>query len=251
MRVSPSIPAILAPLCLALSWVLCADPIPFAAIAATMAADSMPPDRDMPVYKPPKGTAPRSRIDDGIRGSPGHEPTIVALVPDHVGFTIKKDPTLYWYLHRVMPLPVRFTLIDSRSIRPIVEVMLSPPTRPGVQRVPLREFGITLDPGMQYRWYVSLVVDANKPSGDLVTGGMIERVDFNEGSALGFPLDCEKDAVHRYAEAGLWYDAISCISELIESNPHDALLRKQRAFLLHQIDLLDVDQPESRQNGHR
>jgi hypothetical protein len=100
---------------------------------------------------------------------------------------------------------------------------------------------------VQYRWFVSLVVDGEKPSEDIVTGGMIERVDFNEGSALGLPLVCDKAAVSRYAEAGLWYDAISCISELVESNPDDVLLRKHRTYLLKQIDLLDIDH-ESRPN---
>jgi hypothetical protein len=46
--------------------------------------------------------------------------------------------------------------------------------------------------------------------------------------------------VSRYAEAGLWYDAIDCISDLIESNPNDSLLRKQRAYLLNQINLPHV-----------
>ena len=144
-------------------------------------------------------------------------------------------------------MPVRFTLIDAQSVRPTFEVMLSHPREAGLQKIRLKDYEVALIPGVQYRWFVSLVVDGERPSEDIVTGGMIERVDFNEGSALGLPLVCDKAAVSRYAEAGLWYDAISCISELVESNPDDVLLRKHRTYLLKQIDLLDIDH-ESRPN---
>ena len=54
-------------------------------------------------------------------------------------------------------------------------------------------------------------------------------------------------AVFRYAEAGLWYDAIATISEMIEKTPDDRKLRKQRASLLQQVGLWEVaryDNPE-------
>jgi hypothetical protein len=40
-----------------------------------------------------------------------------------------------------------------------------------------------------------------------------------------------------YAEAGLWYDALSLLSERIEAAPTDADLRRQRAALLEQVGL--------------
>jgi hypothetical protein len=208
------------------------------AIAAQVSA--LPSDPSMPVYRPPKDHVPRARIESGMRGGAGNELTIIALVPDHVGFTTKKDPTLYWHVSQATSLPVQFTLTDSRSVRPIAEILLPHPKHAGVQTVRLKDYGISLDPGIQYRWSVSIRPDPDKPSEDLVTGGMIERIEFNEGSALGFPHACNKDAVSRYAEAGLWYDAIDCISDLIGSNPDDSLLRKQRAYLLNQINLPHV-----------
>lgn len=203
-----------------------------------------------PIYKPPKENAPHSRIEGGTRGGKNNEPGVMALVPDHVGFTIKKDPTLYWYLSKPTSLPVRFTLVDAQSVRPTFEAMLSHPHEAGIQKIRLKDYEVALIPGVQYRWFVSLVVNGEKPSEDIVTGGMIERVDFNEGSALGLPLVCDKPAVSRYAEAGLWYDAISCISELVESNPDDVLLRKHRAYLLKQIDLLDIDHENRPNHNH-
>ena len=48
------------------------------------------------------------------------------------------------------------------------------------------------------------------------------------------------NAVQVYAEAGLWYDAIMAISELIEADPTNAELRQQRAALLEQVALPGV-----------
>ena len=44
----------------------------------------------LPIYKPPKENAPHSRIEGGTRGGKSNEPGVIALVPDHVGFTIRK-----------------------------------------------------------------------------------------------------------------------------------------------------------------
>jgi hypothetical protein len=42
---------------------------------------------------------------------------------------------------------------------------------------------------------------------------------------------------------------IMTISELIEGNPNDMVLRKQRAALLEQVGLLEVAQYELKQGG--
>ena len=217
--------------------------------ASQARASALPSDSRMPVYQPPKDKVPHARIDSGLRGQAENDLRVVALVPDHVGFTTKKDPTLYWYVSQSTSLPIQFTLTDPRSIRSIAEMELPPPSNAGIQPVRLRDYGIALDPGIQYRWSVSIVRDRDRPSNDLVAGGMIERIEFNEASALGVPLACNKDAVFRYAEAGLWYDAIGCISDLIQSNSSDALLKKQRAFLLKQINLPLIADFELRHNG--
>jgi hypothetical protein len=46
--------------------------------------------------------------------------------------------------------------------------------------------------------------------------------------------------VNRYAQAGLWYDAFTSISDQIEADPDDPRLREVRAALLRQIGLLTI-----------
>ena len=199
---------------------------------------------DVPIYKPRKQSTPKGRVGGGIRGGDG--PALYVLAPDHVGFTKDEQPSLFWYLSKPTSLPLEFTLIDGRAVKPVIETKLNAPAQPGVQRISLKDLGIKLEPGVQYKWFVTLQVGAEASSKDVVAGGTIERIPFLEALPhLEVPKNGE--AVFRYAEAGLWYDAIATISEMIEKTPDDRKLRKQRASLLQQVGLWEVaryDSPE-------
>ena len=202
------------------------------------------PQGDVPIYNPRKQSAPKGRVGGGIRGGDG--PALYVLAPDHVGFTKDEQPSLYWYLSKTTSLPLEFTLIDGRAVKPVVETKLKAPAQPGVQRISLKDFGIKLEPGVQYKWFITLQVGAEASSKDVVAGGTIERIPFLEALPhLEVPKNGE--AVFRYAEAGLWYDAIATISEMIDKAPDNRRLRKQRASLLQQVGLWEVaryDNPE-------
>ena len=203
------------------------------------------PAVDLPVYKPRKQSAPRGRVGGGIRG--GDAPALYVLAPDHVGFTKDEQPSLYWYLSKTTSLPLEFTLVDTRAIRPLLETRLKSPTQPGVQRIALNDFGIKLEPGVQYKWFVTLVLGPEASSKDIVAGGTIERVPYIEALTIHLASATNGDAVFRFAEAGLWYDAITAISTKIEASPDDRTLRKQRASLLQQVGLWEIakyDSPE-------
>ncbi len=199
---------------------------------------------DMPVYKPrqrhPPPIGPRGRVGGGIRGGGGKGPELLALTPDHVGFTKREQPALFWYLSETTSLPIEFTLVDSRVIRPILETRINAPTKPGVQRISLKDFGVTLPPGVPYKWFITLVIDPEAPSRNIIAGGTIERVDLVEALTIHLAYPGTKEAVRAYAEAGLWYDAIEIISDMIEASPNDPDLRCRRAFLMKQVKLLDI-----------
>lgn len=195
---------------------------------------------DLPRYNPPQNMTPRARLGGSLRGGEGEDPAVAALVPDHVGITVKQHPALNWFLSKHTSLPIRFTLIDERSIRALVERSLAPPHQAGVHAVKLEDLGFALQANVQYRWYISVIKDADSPSQDIVSGGMIERCEFNECSILGAMTTCTREAVMDSAIKGFWYDAMGCLCDLIESNPADTGLRKQRAALLKQVGLHDV-----------
>ncbi len=212
-------------------------------LALLLAGTGMAPaegEPGMPTYRAPQQMTPRARIGGSLRGSEGEDPAVAALVPDHVGITVKQHPVLNWFLSKHTSLPVKFTLIDERSIRALVERLIVPPNHAGVHAVNLEDLGFTLQANVQYRWYISVIKDENSPSRDIVTGGMIERCEFSECMVLGATTACSHDAVMASAAMGFWYDAMACLCDLIASEPGDTGLRKQRAALLKQVGLHDV-----------
>jgi hypothetical protein len=164
----------------------------------------------LPIYTPRNKTMPRARVGGGLRGTDEKYPEIVALVPDHVGLTVKQAPSLNWFLSKPTSLPIRFTLVDTRTVKPMHEGPIPIPSRAGVQSLDLKELGLTLEPDVQYRWYISAIRNPDSPSQDIVAGGMIERCEFSTCLVeMEVDLSCDQQSVMRNAVRGFWYDAIS------------------------------------------
>jgi hypothetical protein len=215
-----------------------ASPVTDQLIVAQASQLEEPP---LPIYTPRQKTTPRARVGGGLRGTDGKEPEIVALVPDHVGLTVKQAPSLNWFLSKPTSLPMRFTLIDSRSIKPLHEGAIPTPAHAGVQSVNLKDLGLTLEPDVQYRWYVSAIRNPDSPSQDIVAGGVIERCEFSTCLVeMEVALTCDRQSVLRNAARGFWYDAMSCLCDLVTANQKDASLRRMRAALLKQVGLNSV-----------
>jgi hypothetical protein len=206
----------------------------------------MPPagqanDPTTPIYTPPKRFLPRARVGGELRGTEGKNPEIQAIVPDHVALTVKKSPAVNWYLSKPTTDEIWFTLVDNRFIKPLHEGPIPSPKEEGIYTIDLKDFGLNLEPEVQYRWYVSLIRDANSHAPDIVAGGIIERCEFNACLTEVAPdLTCNQQSVYTNARGGFWYDAMSCLCTLIETKPTDASLRRLRAQLLKEIGLHGV-----------
>jgi hypothetical protein len=217
--------------------------------AATLAVSDQPgvaqsglrEDAPPLVYTPPRKLTPRARVGGGLRGTDGTDPVLEALVPDHVGLTIKKSPILNWFLSKPTEYPLKFTLIDTRSFTPIHEGVIPSPDHEGVQSIKLSDWNLVLEPDVQYRWYVSAIRDQDSPSKDIVVGGIIERSEFNTSVVeMQVDLSCNQQSIRSNAASGFWYDAVSCLCDLITTNPQDASFRRMRAGLLKQVGLNGV-----------
>jgi hypothetical protein len=198
-------------------------------------------DSQFPVYTPPKKLTPRARVGGTLRGTEGTNPEFVALVPDHVGMTVKQTPTLNWFLSKPTTYPIQFTLNDIQKVQPLYEGVLPPPKQAGVQSIDLKALGITLEPNVQYKWFVSARPNTSSHSEDIVAGGMIERCEINDCLiTIGPVLTCDQPSVTFNAKHGLWYDAMACLCNLIDANPGDPSLRRLRAELLRAVGLHGV-----------
>ncbi len=192
------------------------------------------------LYQPPRGLGAPSagrRVGGGTRGTNKSVPILSVLAPGHTGLTVREQPDLYWFASDVVTNPVELTLTLEKGDTPFLEKRLPAPTKAGIQKVCLSDYGVKLIPGERYTWSIALVLDPKRRSKDVIAVGAIERVERADMNLAAAPTT---DAFYRLAADGLWYDAVMAISELIDTTPTDMALRKQRADLLDQVDLPEV-----------
>ncbi len=221
----------LACLVCAILWGYCLPPP-----AEPQSAES--PPAEPIVYTPPKRGAPGGREGAGTRGSKEPISTLAVLAPkNHTGLTAQAQPVLYWYLSQETRHSVEVILTAQQSVQPLLVIHLNPPLQPGIQRVRLADHNVRLVPGVLYRWSVALVPDAAQRSAALTTTGTIERIELPDELRGQLRQSNTITSARLYATAGLWYDTIVVLSELIDTRPQDTALRQQRAAVLDQEGL--------------
>ena len=209
-----------------------------AVLTLSMPLPLLAADANVPVYNPPKRGAPGGRVGGGTRGGTQRDIFVLSvLAPDHSGFTTSEQPSLYWYISNSTSLPIELTVMDPQGVQPILETRLPAPAKPGIQRVRFADYNIRLAPGAAYRWFVAIVPDADRRSKDILAGGAIERVDVPAELNAKLAKAKSNETPFIYAEAGLWYDALGAISDLIDAAPQNQELHKQRTALLTQVGL--------------
>lgn len=193
-----------------------------------------------PEYRPPLRGAPATRIGGGTRGPGDDTPEIYVLVPEHTGRTSRDQPVLYWYLSHPIKARHEFVLMAEKDYDPLVEVTLAPVNSGGIQSIALAGFDIRLQPDVLYRWSVAIVMDEEQRSSDILASGMIEYARPPTGILTRIADASGEELIRLYAGAGLWYDALQSLDELISSGSDVDRLIQVRASLLEQVGLKNV-----------
>jgi len=193
-------------------------------------------DAKVPVYKLPTRGAPGGRVGGATRGDKNAF-VLSVLAPDHSGITTSEQPSLYWFISKTTSLPIELTVMEPDGIQPILETRIPAPVKAGIQRVRLADYKIHLKPGVAYRWFIAVVPNADRRSKDILAGGVIERIDMPQELKAKLASSENGQKAFVYAEAGIWYDALKSISDLIDAAPQNQQLRNQRTALLTQVGL--------------
>jgi hypothetical protein len=101
----------------------------------------------------------------------------------------------------------------------------------------LSDHDVKLVPGVEYQWVVALITDPDNRSSDLVASGVIKRVESSSELRQKLAQATPTSLPSVYAEEGIWYDALSALSDQIDAHPEDAALGATRADLLRQVGL--------------
>jgi hypothetical protein len=194
-----------------------------------------------PQFKPTNVGAPMTRLGGATRGALGGVPRTEALVPEEVGHTLQAQPVLYWYLDATTDDRIDFALIGVDPINPILETTLKGPFSPGIQRIRMADLGISLEPGVEYQWFVRVIPNPDQRLYDRVVGGGIQRIEASEELRAKIAAAPKQESYFVLAEAGIWYDALDSLSLQVDAAPGDANLRAQRASLFEQVGLENVN----------
>jgi Domain of Unknown Function (DUF928) len=201
------------------------------AVATTAAA---PP---AVIYRPAKGSAPSARVTGGSRGSGDATITLDVLAPDETGLTTQEQPSLFWFQSKPAKARFELTLIAPDKDEPILQVNIERASSAGIQRLRLADHGVKLATGVEYQWVIALVTDPDNRSTDLVASGFIKRVEPSAELKAKVAGADGSSLPSIYAEAGIWHDALSTLSDLIDLKPDNQALIKQRSDLLGQVGL--------------
>ncbi|MEM6445337.1 MAG: DUF928 domain-containing protein [Cyanobacteria bacterium P01_D01_bin.123] len=194
-------------------------------------------------YSPPDRGAPRRTRGAGSRGCQATRPLgLTLLVPsDHTGRTISSHPTFAWHLAGATDVPVEFTLVQPGVAQPLYAVTL--PQQPeGYGQIALPAEVPALEIGQEYRWSVEAICNPKRPSSNIFAQGWIERIELSPELAQTLERTSNRrDEALVYAEAGVWFEALSTLSEVVKL---DASARADRLALMKDggIELL-VDAP--------
>jgi hypothetical protein len=169
-------------------------------------------------------------VRSGSRGPDAAE--VRAHAPDHVGLTREAAPQLWWSLSAPALQPVTITLVDDREIDPLLEVEIEGPHAVGMHSISLADHGVELEPGVEYRWFVTLVVDAERPSRNAISAGSIKRVPVDAAAQSAIESADPAELGHVLARQGYWYDAYDFFTALSVRHPDVAALGNHRERLL-------------------
>ena len=188
-------------------------------------------------FRPQTSGAPSVRVTGGSRGTGTASVTLDVLAPDETGVTTKEQPSLFWFQSKPADAKFELTLLQENKPKPLVQVKIDRSSKAGIQRLKLSDHGVKLTPGIEYQWVVALVTDTENRSSDLVASGVIKRIVPTADLAAKISTAKPSELAQVYAEAGIWYDSLTALSDQIDAHPADNALKESRADLLRQVGL--------------
>ena len=198
-------------------------------------------------YVPPDRGLPGRREGGGTRGGCLlNQPSLTALMPKtNFGYTVQAQPTFLWFVPESTATTAEF-ILWSENDSEIYHTTIQLPTEAGIVRVSLPTDGSapTLETGKDYRWSFAVVCDPEDRSGDLLTEGWVQRKDLDSQLESQLAQATPLDRSTLYAQAGVWYEAISTLADLRQAQPNNSTVTNRWRTLLNSVELGEfVDQP--------
>ena len=197
-----------------------------------------------PQYVPPSRGTPQRTEAGGSRGCIKSIPvSITLLVPNnHIGQTVSERPTFSWYVSNptAASVPIQFALVEPGVARPLFVTSLKA-DKTGLMQLELPKDAPELQLKHQYRWTVSLICNAKRPSENIYVTGWVERVTATASQAKAImEAGSNNERAVVYGQSGMWYDALANMYKAFQANPQDPSTSKSFVSLLDEAGLTQV-----------
>ncbi|MGI0486930.1 DUF928 domain-containing protein [Pantanalinema rosaneae CENA516] len=192
--------------------------------------------------------APGSRSSGASRGICLGSQDIIALMPIYPqgrsqlvwGLTTVDHPTFWFYVPSVTgPAAEMEFVLRDQSGQKLYETKADL-TQAGVMGVTLPTTAPTLTTGDRYQWYFKVRCPAAPSQLPKYVNGWIERRAIAPTLASQLQQATPAQRAALYAQQGIWFDAVTTLAQLRQSQPNDATLAQQWAELLESVQLPEL-----------
>ena len=196
---------------------------------------------------PPSVGIPQGRLKGGgSRGSCQNYQNLTALVPVNNkivwGKTIATHPEFLFYLPQGSL--IEFTLQDEAKNYIYQTNRQISPDNQGIVSISIPETRQSLEPNQIYQWTLSLTCQNDRNAAFVYVKGSIEKAVLEPDIETQLKTVDNKEKAVIYAREGIWYDAITLLSQLRRDNPHDEPINRMWSELLEQVNLTEIaEQP--------
>ena len=164
---------------------------------------------------------------------------IISITPEHVGLTSKEQTILLWYISDSWPDKIEFSLNEFGTLNPepILELQIDNIEKEGIYAINLKDYNIKLKLELEYEFFFAIVLDETERTADILTSGTIKFIKPSKRLIDRLQKIESEKHYYIYADEGYWYDALESLSKLIIDHPDNPLFKKQRSYLIEQINL--------------
>ncbi|MBW4578394.1 MAG: DUF928 domain-containing protein [Tildeniella nuda ZEHNDER 1965/U140] len=190
-------------------------------------------------FKPPNRGVPKTTAGGATRsGSCIKERTpLTVLVPSSkIGLTTESHPTVFLYLPKTTAQAAEFVLKDVDD-NDVYRTPIVLPGKPGVVSFRLPADAAPLEVGKDYQWFFNVVCQPNDRLRDDFVTAWIQRIEPNQSLTSALKTAVPRKRPNIYAQAGIWQDTLTTLSELRRTNPTDRTLTNEWSALLKSVGL--------------
>ncbi len=161
---------------------------------------------------------------------------LTALIPENLQLkTTQATPTLYFKMPSLpTPTEMEFVLQDEQR-QVVYAATLRGNPQAGIMALTLPP-SQELQVNQNYRWYLSVICDANRRERDLVVEGLIQRVELDATTRQSLSHASRQEQIRLYQAQGLWQDALQTVVTAYQES-HEAALIPVWQSLLIEINL--------------